>query len=882
MSRLRSLWRRLLGIVPSQQREQEFAAELDSHLELHIADNLRAGMTPREARRHAILTLGGVETTRQAYRNQATLPLVEDTLHDIRFGIRQLARNPGFAATAILILALGMCASVAIFAFVDAALIKPLPYPSPARLMDVTEQASLVGRANLSYPDFTDWKKTNTAFQSLALYTDAGYMLNSGAGTELVPGMRVTDDFFRTLGIVPILGRDFYPGEDQASAARSVLLSYATWQHRYQGSPQILGRTVDLSGLPYTVIGVLPSTFRFARRGNGEYWANYRAEGSCDLRRSCHSALGVGRLRDGVTVAAAQANMAGIADQLERQYPGSNRGQGASVIPLSEAFTGNIRPLLLTLLAGAGLLLLIAFVNVASLLLVRSEGRRREIAIRGALGASRARLSRQFLVEGLLIVSAGAALGTVAAFAAMQIMLHLLSTEMKLRMPYLEALGLNPRVFAFAGALALLAAAVFSLTPMLRLSGANVREGLAEGSRGSAGTLWARLGSNLVIVELAVAVVLLVGAGLLGKSVFNLLHVELNFEPQHLATLQVALPEVHYDTGDKQTAVADHVLDRLATLPGVQSVALTSLLPVSSNGNTDWIRFPGRPYDGKHIEINERDISPAFFTTLHARLVSGRFFTHDDTDSKPRVAIINQAFARQYFPGEDPLGKIFGDTDLSPKSLRQVIGVVEDVKEAQLDTVTWPTEYIPFAQSPQSSFSLIVRTAQPPTGVLPSIVQAVQQVDRSIGTIDESTMAMRINDSQTAYLHRSSAWLVGGFAALALLLGVVGLYGVIAYSVSMRTREIGVRMALGAQRATVYRLILTEAGWLTFWGLAAGTLCAIGAATLMRSLLFGTAAWDATTLIAVGLVLATSALLASFFPAHRAASVNPTDALRAE
>ena len=882
MSRLRCLWLRLLGIVPSQQREQEFAAELDSHLQLHIDDNVRAGMTPQQARRAAILTLGGVEATKQAYRNQHTLPLLEDTLHDVRFGIRQLARNPGFALTAILILALGMSASIAIFAFVDAALIKPLPYPSPARLMDVTEQASLVGRANLSYPDFLDWQKSNTVFQSLALYTDAGYMLSSGTGTELVPGMRVSDDFFRTLGIIPILGRDFYAGEDQASAPRSVLLSYATWQHRYQGSREIIGSTVDLSGLPYIVIGVLPQTFQFARRNNGEYWTNYRAEGSCDLRRSCHSALGVGRLRDGVTMALAQANMASIADQLERQYPTSNRGQGASVIPLSEALIGSIRPILLTLLGGAGMLLLIAFVNVASLLLVRSEGRRREIALRGALGASQARLRRQFLVEGLLLVTAGAVLGTAAAFAAMQIMLHLLSAEMKLRMPYLDALGMNPRVFAFAGGLALLAAVVFSLTPMLRLAGANMQQGLSEGSRGSAGTLWARLGSNLVIVELAVAVVLLVGAGLLGKSVFNLLHVELNFEPQHLATLQVALPEVRYDTGDKQTAIATQVLDRIATLPGVQAVTLTSLLPISGNGNTDWVRFPGRPYDGKHIEINERDISPAYFTTLQARLISGRYFTYDDNIDKPRVAIINRAFARQFFPGEDPLGKVFGDIDLSPKSLRQVIGVVEDVKEAQLDTATWPTEYIPFAQSPQSYFSLIVRTAGPPAGVLPSIVQAVQQVDRGIGTIDESTMTMRINDSQTAYLHRSSAWLVGGFAALALLLGVVGLYGVIAYSVSQRTREIGVRMALGAQRASIYRLILTEAGWLTFWGLAAGTLCAIGAATLMRSLLFGTAAWDASTLFGVSLVLAISAMLASFLPAHRAASVNPTEALRAE
>jgi macrolide transport system ATP-binding/permease protein len=882
MKRLRVLMRRLAGIVPSACREQELAAEIDSHLQMHIDDNLRAGMTPVEARRQAIVTLGGVEMTKQAYREQSTVPFVETILQDLRFGVRQLRRNPGFTATAILMLAVGMGASVAIFAFVDAALIKPLPYLNPTRLVDVTESVALFGPANLSYPDYLDWKRNNTVFSSMDVYTGAGYMLPSAKGSELVPGMRVTDGFFRTLGITPVLGRDFYTGEDLPSAPKTVMLSYAGWQKRYAGRKDVIGQTVALSGVPYTIVGVLPQSFQFARRNTAEFWATFHAAGSCDLRRSCHSLVGVGRLKDGVTIQSAMANMTTIAQQLERVYPDSNRGQGASVMALSEAFVGDIRPILLTLLGGAGLLLLIACVNVASLLLVRSENRRREIAVRGALGASRARLSRQFITEGLLLVAIGSILGLASAFGAIRLLLHLLSKDMMQRMPYFDVLGLNFRVMAFAGGVAVLAAVVFSLTPMLRLSIMNVREGLAEGSRDSAGVLWRRLGSHLVVVELAIAIVLLVGAGLLGKSFYRLLHVDLGFQPDHLATLSVALPELQYAKDEQQILLARQIIDKVSALPGVKSAAITSVLPVSGNGNTDWIRFVGRPYDGKHIEINGREVSPGYFATIQARLLRGRYFTEEEDKSKPGVVVINESFAKKYFPGEDPLGKTFGDTELSPKSIRQIIGIVEDVKEASLDRETWPTEYQSYNQNPDTFYNLIVRTSQAEQSVLPSLSSTIGRIDPAIGTVDEATMIERINDSQTAYLHRSSAWLVGGFAVLALLLGVMGLYGVIAYSVGQRTREIGVRMALGAQRSTVYRLILTEAGWLTGWGILTGMICAVGAGTLMRSLLFETVAWDATTLLTVSIVLAAAAMLASYIPARRAASLNPVEALRAE
>jgi predicted permease len=373
-----------------------------------------------------------------------------------------------------------------------------------------------------------------------------------------------------------------------------------------------------------------------------------------------------------------------------------------------------------------------------------------------------------------------------------------------------------------------------------------------------------------------------VGAGLLGKSFYKLLHVELGFQPDHSATVQVVLPQTTYAKDSQVVAVSKQILARVSSLPGVKSAALTTMLPVSGNGNTNWIRFVGKPYNGEHNEVNQREVSSDYFKTLQAKLVAGRFFTEDDDASKPLVTIINKALARQYFPGEDPIGKKFGDTELTPKSLREIVGVVDDVKEGSLDSEIWPAEYDPYNQNAETYVSLVARTSQDEKLVLPALVGAIHEIDPGIGAINEITMTQRINESQTAYLHRSSAWLVGGFAALALLLGVVGLYGVIAYSVSQRTREIGVRMALGAQQSSVYRMILKEAGWLTGFGIVAGLVCSIAVGTLMRKVLFGIHTWDVSTLAAVAVLLGVSALLASYFPARRAASVNPVEALRAE
>lgn len=415
----------------------------------------------------------------------------------------------------------------------------------------------------------------------------------------------------------------------------------------------------------------------------------------------------------------------------------------------------------------------------------------------------------------------------------------------------------------------------------MRVSFAPGRETIS-GGRGITGATWHRVGFKLVVVELATAVVLLVGAGLLGKSLFQLLRVDLGFQPEHLATVRLAAPAVGYTNPDRARLLGHQVVDRIAGLPGVTSVGLTSILPVSFNGNTDWIRFVGRPYDGEHNEVNVREVSAGYFPTLQAKLLRGRYFTTADGPSASRVAIINHTLARTYFSGDDPIGKRVGDTSLSPDSIKEIVGVVEDVREGPLDVKIWPAIYYPFDQDPNAGFSLVVRASQPAESLLPTLRSAIREIDPALGTIGEATMTDTINRSQAAYLHRSAAWLAGGFAGMALLLGVLGLYGVIAYSVSQRTREFGVRLALGAQRSSVYRLILKDASVVIAVGLGAGLICSLVAASLIRNLLFDTVPWDVPTLAGVGGLLAASAFLASYVPARRAASVNPITALRAE
>ena len=861
--------------------ESELDEEFLYHLERQIAENIAAGMPPDEARRAARRSFADFDQFKEECRDMRKTHWIDGLIQDLRFTGRQLAKNPGFTATAILVLSLGICASVAMFAFLDAALIRPLPYPHPSQLVGVYEHTEKCPLCNLSYPDYLDWKRLNKVFAALEAYTNTGFIVSMPGGAQPVTGARVSAGFFRALGARPLLGRDFRTGEDLAGAPHQVILGYRAWRRRYHADPAIVGQSVILNGVPYVVIAVLPQDFQFAPTTAPEYWAPLDAAGACALRRSCHDLYGVARLKEGVTIQTALADTVLIARQLEAQYPDSNRGQGANVVPLSEVIVGDIRPILLVLAGGAALLLAISSINVAGLLLVRSESRRREMAVRSALGASRGRLLRQFITEGVTLSVMGSALGLAAADWAIHLLTRLIPGPMLGRLPFLQSLGLNPHVCLFAGVMAVLTATIFAFTPAVPLSFFELRAGLAEGSRGSAGNTWRRVGSRLVIVELATALVLLTAAGLLGQSLYRLLHVYLGFQPQHLATLEVDGPTSGY-TDAKGAALGRELIRRVSILPGVQSAAIISTLPVLCNCNTDWIRLVGRPYDGHHIDLPERDVSANYFATLGARLRRGRYFTDADDASKPAVAIVNQTFAAKYFPGEDPIGKQFGDTSLTPKSIRTIVGVIEDIRDGSLDSDIWPTEYLPFNQSPDSGFNLVVRTAQPPDAALSGIVAAVHQFDPGLGATNAFSMPDLIGDSYSAYLRRSSAWLVGGFAGTALLLCVVGLYGVVAYSVSQRTREIGVRIALGAERRTVYALILKEAGLLAAIGILSGICISLFASTLLRQLLFGVQSWDIPTLCGVAALLAMAALAASYIPARRAASVNPVEALRAE
>jgi predicted permease len=498
------------------------------------------------------------------------------------------------------------------------------------------------------------------------------------------------------------------------------------------------------------------------------------------------------------------------------------------------------------------------------------------------LGASSARLVGQFAIEALVVAAGAGALGLAAASWAIQLLGRLISEDFLARMPFLEGLGLNGRVLAAGAIIAALSAVLLSVPPSLRIWSPELRTGLAEASRGSAGTVWRRLGSRLVVLELATAMVLLAGAGLLGQSLYRLLRVEIGVRPDHLATIDVYAPAETYGKNPQAIALARLVTSRVEQLPGVTSVAIAENgIPLSGNGNTTWFHVLGRPWHGEHNDVPERDVSANYFTTLGASLLRGRYFTENDSASGPAVAIVNRAFAKRHFPDEDAVGKQIVEHGTPPTNI-QIIGIVDDIREGPLDSAIPPVLYRPFDQSPDNYFSLVARTSQDDRPLLPLLAAAIREIDPAIVPIKGMTMTARIQDSPSAYLHRSLAWLVGGFAAMALLLGVVGLYGVVAYSVSRRNREIGIRIALGAQPRAIYELILSEAARLIAVGTVLGVVCSVGAAGLMRGLLFNIRSWDPPTLAVVAAVLGAAALLATLVPARRAASINPVESLRAE
>jgi predicted permease len=884
MSLLRNVTSGLRGLFRREQVDRELDEELHSFLESAVEEKMKQGMRRKEALRAVRLERGALDATKEMVRSAGWEFFVESLCQDLRFALRQSQKHPAFALTAVVVLALGMSVSVAIFGFVDAALLEPLPYANPDRIMSVSESDTELPGWPLSYPDFLDWQSSNKSFSSFAAYTGRGYLLRTNSGAEPVQGERVSGSFFQTLGVQPILGRDFNPGENDLGGPNVVLLNYGAWVRRFGARTDAIGQTVDLDNQAYTIIGVLPRSFSFALSGNAEFWVPINTLSLHEHSRTFYSFFGIGRLRDGIGVQSAQTEMRAISKQLQRQYAIVGRDLNASVTPLAGVVVGDVRPILLTLLGGAGLLLLIACVNVSSLVLVRSENRRREIAVRGALGATPARLVKQFVTEGCLLATFASGAGIVIAAALMRLLAGLVPKAMASSMPFLELVGLNTHTVGFAAGTAVLAALLLTATPVLRLSFQRMRDGLSDGDRGVASQLWHRLGANLVVIELAIAVVLLAGAGLLGQSFYRLLRVPLGFDPNHLATEEVSMPDTVYNTTEQTVELYREVVRRSTTLPGVESAGLTGMgvLPVQCNCPTDGIRIVARPYHGEHNEVNERHVSASYLPTLKATLIRGRFFTEADDASRPGAAVINQALARKYFPGQDPIGQRIADDEGGHPSVWQIVGVIDDIREGPLDVDIAPTEYFPINQTGDHFFTLVVRTRQDAGALLPLLVSSVHQIDLNLGVSNEATMSDRIESTQAALLHQYSAWLVSSFAAMALILGIVGLYGVIAFSVSRRTREIGVRMALGADRRSVVLMILREAGKMVTLGVFVGLLASFGLSRLVASMVFGVSSSDPLTFVGVAMVLAAVALVACYVPARRASNVDPMVALRYE
>lgn len=869
--RMRSLFRR-------HAVDQDLDEELRFHLEREVEERVKDGESPSEARRAAFREIGGMQQRREECRDTRGWNWLDDIRNDLRFGLRQLGRDPQFALTATLILALGICACVSIITLVDAAILKPLPYRNPERLLAIYEKTGDCIYCNLSVPDYQDWKQRNRTLASLDVFQ--GRLVTMAAKTGAVPvrSARVSAGFFRTLGAGVTLGRDFIDGEDRPGAPLTAILSHSAWQQHFGGDAAVIGRSVTLNRLPRTIVGVLPRDFHFAPAGTAEFFLPFQPESECDARRSCHGIYGIGRLRDGVSPQAALQDLTAIASQLEKEYPNSNLNQGANVRTLTESLVGDIRPVLMLLAAGAALLLTIAVVNVAGLLLVRGESRTREVAVRSALGASMQRLTAQFATESFLLVSIAGAAGLAAAGFVARLLVGLMPEDMLAALPFLADLTWNWRTVCFGGLILLVSALMFAAAPSARLWMQKLRAGLQESARGTTGRVWRNFGSRLAVLQLAVALVLLTAAGLLAKSLDQLLSVRLGFDPRTLQSVSVAATDPKYRGGDAASRLVRTMLEQARAVPGVQSAgAVSNGDLVTHNGNTTWIWVEGRDHLDDRIEAPQRDVTPTYFATIGAKLAAGRHFSEDDIAGKPDVAIVNQAFAQRFLANQDPLR-----ARLHKRTERriQIVGVVEDIRQGPLNTPIPPVLYRPFDQSSDSYFTLTVRAQG--DGALPAIETAARQVDPDIVTRQASTVADSIRRSQAAYLQRSMAWLVGLFAGAALLLALVGLYGVTAYSVSQRRREFGVRIALGAQTGEIFRMVARESAKLAAAGILIGLALSALLSNLIRQLLFQVSPWDLGTIATIVLLLGALSQAASLEPARQAASVDPAESLRCE
>src|SRR5215208_6444143 len=798
-------------------------------------------------------------------------------LQDLRFGLRTLAKRPGFALVAVLTLALGIGANTAIFSLVNAVLLRPLPFRDAERLVVVYETTQSVPRDFISVPNLEDYRAGSRSFEGFATFVPQSVNLTgAGAEPERVFGAFVTSSFFPVVGVEPARGRAFAAEDDVQGGGQVALLAHELWQRRFGADPEIVGKSLTFNGEPYTVIGVMSEGFRFPTYAPevllpAQKWPNYNPV------RSSHNSWVVGRLRGGVTRAAAEGELRAIAQRLEEAYPDENRGRGVEVVGLHEQTVEDVRPALLILLGAVGLILAIACSNIANLLLARGAARQREVALRTALGASRLRLLRQFLTETMLLALAGGAVGLLVAQWGVDALLALNPGDL----PAAQKVGIDARVLAFSLGLSVLTGFVFGIVPALQLSKTDVTSGLKEGGRGGGeGRERARLRGAFVVSQVALSLVLLVGAGLLLNSFYRLLRTSPGFNPQNLLTMEYRLPRNRYVKGEQQWAFHREVVERVSHLPGVEAAAVVRGLPFSGNGATLTYAVPGQapPPPGQEPKSLENAIDPHYLSTVGLPLIRGRNFTPQDGPESPRVMLVNRTLAEKLWPGADPLGKQLELPDA--KVTASIVGVVGDAKQFDIGESQRPQIYTAYAQNPHIFGTLVVRSRVEPLSLAESVKKTVWSVDpeqpvwkvRTVERLIEMNVAGR----------RFVLTLMACFAGLAVLLTALGLYGVVSYTVAQRTHEIGIRVALGAQGRDVLRLVLGQGMRLVVVGLALGVVGAFAATKLMAGLLYGVSATDPLTYAAVALLLAAVALLACLVPARRATKVDPMVALRYE
>src|SRR5436309_6821871 len=876
MRKLREWMMRFGGLFNKQRKDRELDEEIESHLQLHIEDNLRLGMTPEEARRQAMIKLGGIESTKEAYREQRGLPMLETLWQDVRYGARMLRKNPGFTAVAVLTLALGIGANTAVFSVINATLLRPFPYENPERLIILQERNADGGLQDASYLNFADWRSQSTSFESMAAQREGESFNFSGMGEpERLQGQIVSSNFFRTLGIRPYRGRNFVAEDDRPGAVPATILSYGFWQRRFGADESVVGKAITLNNQSFTVIGVTPANFQFRTAADVFVPIGLSAE-RFKLRGRDPGVGVVARLKPAVSIAQAESELNAIAARLEQEYPETNTGKRVRVESLHESFVGGTRLSLLTLLGAVGLVLLIACANVANLLLVRASTRQREMALRAALGAAQWRIVRQLLGESLLLAALGGVLGVLLAYWGTNLITSYLPGDV----PLLREVAIDSTVFVFTLGLSLLAGIVFGMAPAWQASRANLTQALQEGGRGSTGSRQ-RLRSALVVSEIALTLAVLVGAGLLIRSFWRLQQVDSGFDARNVLMMQISVK-----AGPGEGAIAalfQQLREKVRSLPGVKSVAVSDGLPILRDANWSPFNIEGRPppEPGNQTWAIRYTVSPEYFQTLGIQLLKGREFTAQDTLNSPPVAIIDETFARQHFQNEDPLGKGLILTLPDGPGI-EIVGVVRHVKHAGLDerAAGSPQFYLNVNQRRASASHLLVRSVVDPLSLAGAVRDQVWALSKDQPVYNVRTMQQLV--SQSIAPRRFSALLMVIFGFVALVLASIGLYGMMSYSVSQRTSEIGIRVALGAQRRDVLTLVIKQAIRLALLGVVAGLVTALALARLLRNLLFGVGAADPLTFGVVAFVLLSVAFLASFVPARRAAKVDPMIALRYE